>query len=113
MRIPNWLSTGFRRVRSVLTPSEIAWRGAVVALRILVGLIVLAVLSTYVLPHFSSGKLIGFLVVMVSLALAGILLRLVEPCGGTGSPVGEVGGVQFRRERHETLVERSLDVRGS
>ncbi len=77
MTIKHRLFEVLRRIRTVLTPSEAAWRGAVAALWILVALIVLAVLLTEVLPDFSFGKLAGFLIAVSALLLAGVLIRLV------------------------------------
>ncbi len=77
MTIKQRLSRGLRRIKTALTPSDAAWRGAVAALWILVALIALAVLLTDVLPDFSVGKLAGFLIAVTALLLAGVLIRLV------------------------------------
>jgi len=77
MTIRRRLFARLGRIRKALTPSETAWRGATVALWILVGLITLAVFLTEMVPHFTFGKLAGFLIAVLALLLIGVALRLV------------------------------------
>ena len=80
MKQPAWwvrFSSKVRRGAAAIVPSRTAWRGAQVALWILVALVVLSVLATEVLLDFSFGNLAGFAIAVGTLLLAGLLLRLV------------------------------------
>jgi dienelactone hydrolase len=57
------------RVRDALTPSETAWRGAIVALQLVTALVLAAFVVAEVAPHFSVQKL-GASAVMVGALLA-------------------------------------------